>query len=405
MNVLYYNHYSGSINFAREWRSYYLSKGFLSLGHEVSVVCASTHHLHREVVAQKENIVNLKVDDITFSWLKVPNYTGNGFSRIKSMLAFGAKVFFSDPTSVLRLNKPDLIIASSVHPFHLLGAIRWAKKYQVPVFFEVRDPWPLSLNLLLGLSKWHPFSILLQLFQFIGHKYTDKTISLAINLEPYMKKHGLDEGKFLYVCNGIDRTQVQVNHSALDGDLADLREQYNRIFIYTGSHGIPNALDYVIDAFNTIDDSSIALVLVGDGKEKENLIKRNHNPNCYFFPSVNKEEIQRVLSFSDICIISWQDISMYKYGVSPNKIFDYMWAKKPILQALNSPQNQVELANCGLNVKPGNASEIKNAMLELAKRPDEQLEDLGQQGYDFLLQNYEYKDLAKKILDAYEDVQ
>jgi glycosyltransferase involved in cell wall biosynthesis len=360
--------------------------------------------MHREVVKQKESIVNKNVDGVNFTWLKVPSYAGNGLARIKSMLMFGAKVLFSDPVSGLGLNKPDLIIASSVHPFHLLGAIRWARKYKVPVFFEVRDPWPLSLNLLLGLPKWHPFSLLLQLFQFIGHKYTDKTISLAINLEPYMRKHGLDEGKFIYVCNGIDRTQVQVSNSALDSELTSLRNKYKTIFIYTGSHGVPNALEYVIDAFNSIDVNSIALVLVGDGKEKENLVKRNSNPNCYFFPPVQKDEIQRVLSFADICIISWQDISMYQYGVSPNKIFDYMWAKKPILQALNSPRNQVELASCGLNVKPGNSLEIKLAILDLANRSPAELECIGQKGYDFLIQNYEFKDLAKKVLDAYKNV-
>jgi glycosyltransferase involved in cell wall biosynthesis len=404
LNIIYYNHYSGSVNFAREWRSYYLSKGFLSWGHEVSVVCASTHHMHREVVQQKESIVKKNVEGVNFFWLKVPSYEGNGISRIMSMLTFGAKVIFSDPVTAFGLNKPDLIIASSVHPFHLLGAIRWARKYKVPVFFEVRDPWPLSLNLLLGLSKWHPFSLLLQLFQYIGYKYTDKTISLAINLEPYMKEHGLAEGKFLYVCNGIDRTQEQVSHSVLDGELETLKGKYKRIIIYTGSHGVPNALEHVIDAFNSIDSNDIALVFVGDGKEKENLVKRNSNPNCYFFPPVKKEEIQRVLSFSDICIISWQDISMYKYGVSPNKIFDYMWAKKPIIQALNSPQNQVELANCGLNVSPGNIQEIKSAMLDLTRRSDDELKHIGQQGYDFLIQNYEFRDLAKKILDGYKDV-
>jgi len=360
--------------------------------------------MHREVVKQKENIVKKNVDGVNFTWLKVPNYAGNGLARIKSMITFGAKVLFSDPVSVLGLKKPDLIIASSVHPFHLLGAIRWARKYKVPVFFEVRDPWPLSLNLLLGLPKWHPFSLLLQLFQFIGHKYTDKTISLAINLEPYMKEHGLDEGKFLYVCNGIDKTQEIVSHSVLDGKLAALRDQYKRIIIYTGSHGVPNALEYVIDAFNLIEVDDIALVLVGDGKEKTNLLKRNFNSNCYFFPPVKKEEIQRVLSFGDVCIISWQDISMYKYGVSPNKVFDYMWAKKPILQALNSPQNQVELANCGINVSPGNVHEIKAAMLNLSSLSDDELKYLGQQGYDFLIKNYEFKDLAKKILVAYDDV-
>lgn len=399
MNIIYYYHYCGSYNYPKEWRAYYLSKAFSDLGHNVTVIGASTHHMHREIIDQQEEVVSKFVESIEFKWLKVPKYIGNGLGRIKNNLSYAYSVWKLDPVADLSLNKPDFIIASSVHPFHVLGAIKWARRYRARVAFEVRDPWPLSLNLLLGLPKWHPFSLLLSSFQYIGHKFTDKTISLASNLEEYMRGHGLDEGKFIYACNGIDFDQELSQVSILDKDLKELRSRYKRIFMYTGSHGVPNALEHVIDAFNLVDDD-IALVLIGDGTEKKNLIKRSSNPNCYFFGPVPKPQMQKVLSYSDVCIISWQNIPMYKYGVSPNKIFDYMWAKKPIIQAIDSPGNQVELASCGINVPPANPQAFKNAIEKMSSSLDSDLHALGENGYQYLKEHCQFNDIALKILNS-----
>ena len=41
--------------------------------------------------------------------------------------------------------KPDIIVASSVHPLTILRGIRIGKKYKIPVVCEIRDLWPESL--------------------------------------------------------------------------------------------------------------------------------------------------------------------------------------------------------------------------------------------------------------------
>lgn len=400
MNIIYMHHYGGSIKNPKEWRPYYLGKGFLHHGADVAVITASYHHMQKEVKQIDTDFRSMEVDGIKFIWIKVPKYVGNGVKRILNMFSFGWRSFWFDPVKKLGLNQPDLIIASSVHPFHVLAAIRWGRKYKAKVFFEVRDPWPLSLNKLLGLSVYHPFSVLLKAFQYIGHRFTHKTISLAPNLEPYMLKHGLRPEKYIYASNGIHTEMDLADSSILDVHLQKIRSKYTRIIMYTGSLGIPNAMNYVVEAFNQVDDDSIALVVIGDGKEKVNLVKQSINANCYFFDPIKKSEIQRALSFSDICILSWNDVDMYKFGVSPNKIFDYMWAAKPIIQAIDSPRNHVELGQCGVNVSPENPLELKQAILEMARVSDLELKEMGLRGNKFLLENFTYTQLAKKILDG-----
>lgn len=399
MNIIYINHYSGSQIEPREWRPYYLSKSFVDKKVNSSVICASYHHLQKKTSTQKESVQQEVVDGVSFNWLKTPYYIGNGIGRIKNMLYFGWQVFKIDPVKDLNLDIPDLIIASSAHPFHLLGALRWSRKYNAKIFFEVRDIWPLSLNLMVGLSKLHPLSIILNVFQYIGLKYTDKTIGLGQNMESYFLEHGLDNNKFLYICNGIDENQPISRESNHDDTLKLLREQYSRIIMYTGSHGAPNALNILIETMNNINDDNIALVLIGNGDLKSELIKSAKNKNVIFLNSVPKDQVQRVLQFSDICIISWQDLELYKFGVSPNKVFDYMFAKKPIIQSLDSPNNQVEESGCGLNITPGNISEMEKAILSLCSKSDDELVCLGEKGYRYVLENFSYKKLASKILD------
>ncbi len=403
MNVIYINHYAGSYSQPREWRPYYLSKGFKHYGANASVITASFHHLQKKHTnVQEQSILQKDVDGINYTWLKTPQYEGNGIKRILNMFAFAKSVFKTNPVLELGLPKPDLIIISSAHPFHLLGGLRWAKKFNAKVYFEVRDAWPLSLNLLLGLKKWHPFSLWLSFFQYLGLKFTDKTIGLASNIEPYLISKGLSSGKFLYVCNGIDEAQPLSDTCVHDEQLTSIRRKYKRVLMYTGSLGLPNAMDGVIDAMNTINEDDIALIIIGNGLEKQSLIKRSLNSNVFFLEPIPKDEIQRALAYSDICIIAWQDLELYKYGVSPNKIFDYMWAKKPIIQALSSTNNHVSLSGCGVNINAQNINDIRKAIIEMSLLDESELIQLGKKGYNFLMDNFEYKILAKKILDSME---
>lgn len=399
MKIIYINHYSGSFNQAREWRPYYLSKALLKEGVNVSVIGASFHHLHRETYEQQEDILSRDIDGVDFTWLKTPFYKGNGIKRIINMLSFGAKVLKFDPVKHLDLAKPDAIVISSAHPFHLLGGIRWARKYKAKLILEVRDAWPLSLNLLMGLSKFHPLSLLLELFQYIGLKAADKVIALPGGLKEYFIEKGMGADKFVHVCNGIDPSSDFSGVLPIKNELDKLRARYKRVVMYAGSIGVPNAMDYCIDAMNLIDDPDIAMVIVGHGTEKQRLQLEAKNCNIYFFEPVPKNTIQSLLAYSDICIISWLDLPLYKYGISPNKLFDYMFASKPIINAVNSDFNITGACDCGLTIKPESAEVMKEAITQLSALSDEELQKKGVNGKELVMSTYTYEKLAKKVIN------
>ena len=58
-------------------------------------------------------------------------------------------------------------------------------------------------------------------------------------------------------------------------------------------------------------------------------------------------------------VISVGELKLYEFGISPNKLFDYMYSSKPILHSTNTPIDLVALANCGLSVDAENVTLIK----------------------------------------------
>lgn len=134
---------------------------------------------------------------------------------------------------------------------------------------------------------------------------------------------------------------------------------------FAGAHGIANSLYAVIDAVSSLAEQNVVLVLVGGGQEKENLIKYAHKKeivNVYFLPTIDKLAIPNLLKEMDVLYIGLQKQSLFRFGISPNKMFDYMMAAKPIIQAIDAGNNLVGEADCGIDVEPDNVGEISKAI-------------------------------------------
>src|SRR5699024_8025807 len=118
----------------------------------------------------------------------------NIIKRFKNYLDFKNKVI------ALELEQsPDIIIASSVHPFTWNAGYKLATKYQAKYIVEVRDLWPLSLHE--DLNKLiRPF--IFQYFFNIEKKHynlADKIIVTAPNAHKYIcKKYNVDKEKIFH---------------------------------------------------------------------------------------------------------------------------------------------------------------------------------------------------------------
>lgn len=401
MNILIINHYAGSPAYGMEFRPYYMAKEWVKDGHNVLIVGGSYSHLRKQQPKSGSEVI----DGINYYWVKLNTYKGNGVGRIISMGLFVSKLMCVFK-KYLNGFKPDMVIASSTYPIDIYPARKIAKQYNSRLIYEVHDLWPLSPIELGGYSPKHPFIKVMQRAEDYCYKYADGVVCMLPKAESHMRERGLAEGKFYYVPNGIvlddwiNPVAVPEEHQKL---LLKLRDEGRFIVGFAGAHGIANSLYVVIDAVSQLNEQKVALVLVGTGQEKENLIKYvndKHLVNIYFLPPVNKLAIPSLLKEMDVLYIGLQKQSLFRYGISPNKMFDYMMAEKPIVQAIEAGNNMVEEADCGLKAEPESSESIKDAVLRLKNMTEEQRETMGKNGHAFVLQHHTYQVLSATFMEV-----
>ena len=285
---------------------------------------------------------------------------------------------------------------------------KWAEKYNAKLIFEVRDIWPLSLTELLHIPSYNPLIMYLKHLEKFAYKHADHVVSLLGNAYEHMQTKGLKRSKFTYIPNGVDISDDNIATNK-QNSIEDLRKSGQFIVLYTGSHGEPNALQPLLEAariLKTKNLSSIKIILLGKGNKKSELqeyARLEGLSNVLFYDPVPREEVMSYLASADVCFLSWHNTPLYRYGVSANKIFEYMLAGKPILQAIDSPGNPVDLAKCGKCVSPMDAEAIANAIIELSSTPKNELTLLGENSLNFVKSNHSYHILAKKYSDLFNE--
>lgn len=400
MNILLINHYAGSPELGMEFRPYYMGKEWMKQNHQVMIIGGTFSHLRKKQPIQRvENI-----DSIQYYWVRLNSYSGNGIGRILSMFSFVMKLCYNYKR-YMRDFQPDVVIASSTYPLDIYPARKIAKYYHAKLIYEVHDLWPLSPMELGGYSKKHPFIRIMQKAEDDCYRYIDAVVSMLPKAEEHMVEHGLAKGKFYYVPNGIVLSDwnnpkgIPEEHGLL---LSKLQKEGKFIVGFAGAHGIANSLYAVIDAVSSLTEQNIVLVLVGGGQEKDSLVKYTYKKqitNVHFLPPINKLAIPNLLKEMDVLYIGLQKQSLFRFGISPNKMFDYMMAAKPIIQAIDAGNNLVREADCGIDVEPDNVTEISKAILTLKSMPDEERKRLGENGRRFVLSNHTYQVLGKRFLD------
>lgn len=407
MNIWYAHHYAGSRLETSYGRPYYLAKFLNQKGHNCRVISASYHHLMRAPVNQISSVNSEEINGSKFTWLKTPKYSGNGVGRFLNMFAYAFRFRFTDLINKYQLEIPDAIIISSAHPFHIFAGIYWAKKYNAKLIFEVRDIWPLSLIQLLGISHYNPISLLFSWVEKVSYKKSDQVVSLLPNAENHMISKGLAQDKFNYIPNGIDKntfsTSIKSSHS---GYLSKLKKDGAFIFMYTGAHGVPNYMEPVIEAAAIIKSdktSNIHFIMIGQGDQKELLIEmaaKNGLINVHFLDSIPRTEIPDTLKYADVVFIGGRNLPLYEYGVSPNKMFEYMVAAKPILMTISSPNNPVEISQAGTCLGSNAPLVIANEIIRYSNLPKENLRAMGEAGQKYVEKHHLYDVLAQQYLDV-----
>ena len=414
MNLLLINHYAGSPQHGMEYRPYYLAREWLRAGHRVQIVAAAYSHVRSrqpEVGAQPRDEL---IDGIAYRWLPAPPYVGNGIGRVRNIWAFLSRLWREAPR-LAREFAPDVVIASSTYPLDIWVARRIARLARAKLVYEVHDLWPASPIELSGMSPRHPFIRLCQKAEDDACRDADAVVSMLPCVAVHLQAHGLDLRKLHIVPNGIaldewpgqgDAASVPLAAELspeLAAQLAALKAAGRSIVGYAGSHGLPNALDVLLGAAALLRDLPVSFVLVGDGHEKLRLAQRVRDEGLsqvLMFAPVPKAQIPALLQCFDVAYIGWQRLPIYRFGIAPNKLMDYMMAARPVLHSVEAGNDPVAEACCGLTVAPESAAAVADGVRALLARTPDERAAMGARGREFVVAHHSYRVLAQRFIDA-----
>lgn len=407
MNILLIDHYAGSPSLGMEYRPYYMAREWKKAGNNVLIVAASNAHVRTVQFNLRDDLEKHYIENIDYLIIKTPPYSGNNKHRIFNMIEFVRKLWkyskmIADDFS------PDVVIASSTYPMDIYPAKKIASYSRAKLIFEVHDLWPLSPIELGGYSKWHPFIMVVQHAENYAYKHASSVVSIWPKALEYMSMHGLTSEKFFYIPNGIVIEEWDPEKEIpedLNTLIKELKEQNKIILGYTGSHGLANAIHSLIDSMKMLEQDNVALVLVGSGPEKENLkqkVEKLNINNVFFSPPISKNLIPSLLDKLDILYIGLQHQPLFKYGICPNKLIDYMMSGKPIIQSYKAGINLVEEADCGIVIEPENPNAVADAVRNLINQPAEKLKAMGENGKQYCLLNHDYKVISRNFLKILE---
>lgn len=393
------NQYSSTPETAMGGRHYYLAQELAKKGHRVYVIAGRYSHLLRQPKKFDEKyLIEEIAPNFSFVWVNLPEYQeAHSKQRALNWFKFSWQL---RGLSGLISDQPDMILYSSPSPIGYLGAKHLANKFKSKFVFEVRDIWPLTLMELGGHSPKHPFVRLMQWIEDRAYQKSDFVFSNLFNAVEHMKTRGLNEKKFHWIPNGISLPEV-LNKEPLAQEILQQIPKNKFIVGYTGTLGVANAIDDLIEAAALVKHHpDIHFVLVGSGKERELLIAKADQlglNNITFIDAIPKKQIQSMLAQFDVCYIGWQKNSLYRFGIAPNKLPEYLFAAKPIIHAFSGKGDVVEQANAGLTIEAENPIAIQKAIENLYQLNAEQRKILGENGKNFVLQHLDYAMIATKL--------
>ena len=393
------NHYAQVPSGAGGTRHFDLAQHLHGLGWKSWIFAASVElNTQRQRLQKHEHARTEAVAGVNMRWVNTPGYEGNGVGRIVNMVAFAWKLLAGKTTA--DLERPALIIGSTVHPLAAAAAALLARRYRVPFIFEVRDIWPETLIALGHTRRYGPVALLLGVLEKWLCRQSCRIVSVLPEYGSYVKEHGIRAPEVVHIPNGINLDNM--------GAVLPYRRQDPFRITYLGAHGTANDLHTLVRAMEIIEVShglgSIECHLIGAGPMKQALADycaARRLKQVIFHPPVSKDAIAATAANTDTFVLCGKRLpSLYRYGISMNKIPDYMAMGRPVIIALESVNNPVIEAQAGIRVEPECPEQLAGAIIKTAAMTEAELREMGLRGRRYVEQKHDMKMLAQRLADV-----
>lgn len=399
MNILLVNHNAGSPKHGMEFVSYYMAREWVKHGHKVTIVAASYSHLRHHNIDTpfpfKETI-----DNIDYLWLPVSSFDKNDEKRIKNMQQFAEQIEKS--ASFIATLQPNLVIDISRHPLATKACYNIAQKAQAKYIVGLHDMWQV-VNM--EVADFDAYNKLMQEAERERFLKADKIMSPLPNATEYVASLGIDK-KVWYIPDGVvldDYTSVEALEPNFAQTIAAYKAQGKFLVGYAGKLDKEKALDSFIEAVSKVPNLPLQVILLGDGYEEAHLrqlIDKLKLTNVLIHAPVPKSMVRAFLKEMDCLYAGWSNNEMYRYGISYNKVLEYMFAPKPIIHSVSAENDVVQQAKCGLTVPAEDVDAIAEALKQMVNLSPEERAAMATKGRDYVTRQLNYRTLAEWFLEV-----
>jgi glycosyltransferase involved in cell wall biosynthesis len=400
MRIWIVNHYADPPD-GLATRTFDLARRMVQKGNPTTIfVCAFSHyHLKRVRELGWRLWRDEDIEGVRYVWIAAPAYHRNDWRRVLNMLAFSTLAFVAGS---LRRERPQVVVGVSVHPLAALSGYFLALTKGARFFFEVTDLWPETL---IDFGRLRPDGRAARGMRTLERhlfEQAERIIMLWRHTDAYVESQGVSASKILWLPHGVELARYE-ELAPYDGG----RQRPFRI-MFLGGFVASNSLDSILTAAAVLEKrgrTDVKFILVGSGQEREGLIKQAKSMglrNVDFRAAVPKRDVGRIMGEADAFIYGLRDLALYRFGISLNKLTDYLAAGRPIVFFGKSTYDPVRDANAGFSVPPGNPEILADAVEQLVDlKPQERME-MGERGRRYVLEQHNIPGLADRLLEVFE---
>lgn len=382
-------------------RLYELALRLQKKGVEVSVLTAMPNYpqmkIHQNYKGKcycKETLNELKIHR---AWIYV-SQSKSIISRLLNYFSFVISAFF---IGAFKLKKQDVLMVESPPLFLGITAYLLAKLKGAKLLFNVSDLWPESAEKLGIISNNFLLSIATKLEEFCYKKsslISGQTQGIVNNISTRFPNKNV-----YWLKNGVDINFYDVNKEIEKEAWKNENNYSNEDFIlfYGGIIGHAQGLEVILNAAKKLEEyKNIKFVLLGNGPEKEKLIKLRDElklTNLRFFDAVPKSEMQRIIMSTNATIIPLKRLDLFK-GAIPSKIFENLALKKPIILGVEGEAEElfIKQGKCGVSFIPEDSEDLAKQILKLYNDRNLVVE-LGENGLKYVSENFNRDKIAEEF--------
>lgn len=400
MKILLIHQAFQSMQGAGGTRHYEFSQRCIDRGHEFVVVASDVSYLDAKKFDKSR--ASEVVDGVKIIRASTPSYIHRGFAwRILAFIVY----MFSSFWSAFREKNVDLVMGTSPSLFQALSAAWVAMLKRRPFLLEVRDLWP-DFAIEMGILKSRVLIFLAKRVESFLYWRAKHILVNSPAYVDYLIEKGIKPEKISLISNGVDPAMFEgeANPQRIREEFG-LQDKY--VITYAGAIGPANDIPTIVrGAARLTDHPQIHFLLVGGGKaleEVKKLVEEKGLTNVTLTGVRQKSEMADVLAASDACVATLQNIPMFKMTY-PNKIFDYMAARRPIVLGIDGVIREVvEKGKGGIFVQPGDDEKLAEAVLWMHDHPQE-AKQMGVTGSQYVKQHFNRENHANEFCDLIERV-